>query len=237
MVRKIKVEPSRHPMEAALPYTGQPNPIEQEFRQLAESQGWDVTKRGWPDFICRRNGELMAVEVKGPHDGLSREQYQAISDLRRAGIPTFVWSPDTGFTEVGPPVAESVFSIKATEARIREAAEKANEPTPIRPPITWLFDEQDPATLRLVRGACLGRHSTHKNYPVFGKTGSWCSDLLAATARYSADEIFLLTGLPNREKFDRNIGKIRQWAFEVAHTAIHAQIGLDRYCTQCANAA
>ena len=40
------------------------NREEAEFAAWATSQGWSATKRAWPDFICRRNGEVMCVEVK-----------------------------------------------------------------------------------------------------------------------------------------------------------------------------
>lgn len=68
------------------------NHAEREFARWAESRGWRVTKRGWPDFICRRGGELMCVEVKYS-DGLSWAQQQTATDLAARGIPVFVWRP------------------------------------------------------------------------------------------------------------------------------------------------
>lgn len=227
------------PVQRRTPYypvgsVTRPNVIEQQFRELAEAEGWDVTKRGWPDFLCRRNGELMAVEVKGPHDGLSAEQYEAISDLRRAGIPTFVWSPGEGYTEVGPPVGESVFSIKATLAMVREAAQRGKPRLElVTTPVQWVFDESDPITIQQVRHQCLKSHQNHQKNPVFGKTGSWCSDLLVASQRYSVDKIFAVAGLPDRQKLEGNIYRVKRRAFQYAHEALHREIGVNRSCTEC----
>jgi hypothetical protein len=69
---------------------------ERLFAEWAESQGWDVTKRGWPDFICRRNGEIMAVEVKGGNDDISPEQIDTLDNLSAAGVPTFVYHHGLG---------------------------------------------------------------------------------------------------------------------------------------------
>jgi hypothetical protein len=53
------------------------NRAELLFVEWAEKQGWQVTKRGWPDFICRRGAELMCVEVEDGSDYLSAWQRPA----------------------------------------------------------------------------------------------------------------------------------------------------------------
>lgn len=68
------------------------NQSEDEFAAWARSEGWAVTKQGWPDFICRRGQDIMAVEVKYS-DGLSAYQQQACLLLAAHGIPTYLWSP------------------------------------------------------------------------------------------------------------------------------------------------
>lgn len=105
---RLPLAPTMHPVVA-----------EQQFADWAQSQGWTVSKRGWPDFICRRGDELMAVEVKAGHDGLRPEQIDAIRDLKRAGFPTFLWTPELGLSEVyGTPLTESVPSLLAEIARL-----------------------------------------------------------------------------------------------------------------------
>jgi hypothetical protein len=69
------------------------NRAELLFAEWAEQQGWQVTKRGWPDFICRRGTELMCVEVKDGSDHLSAYQEQTATDLAARGIPVFEWRP------------------------------------------------------------------------------------------------------------------------------------------------
>jgi hypothetical protein len=66
------------------------NSAEAEFADWAIAQGWQVTKRGWPDFICRRGDEIMCVEVKYADD-LSSYQRMAARDLAARGLPVYVW--------------------------------------------------------------------------------------------------------------------------------------------------
>lgn len=40
------------------------NEAEGLFWDEATKAGWVLTKQGWPDFICRRDGEVVLVEVK-----------------------------------------------------------------------------------------------------------------------------------------------------------------------------
>lgn len=40
------------------------NGPEDAFLQMAKEQGWEVTKRGWPDFFCIDSHGMFAVEVK-----------------------------------------------------------------------------------------------------------------------------------------------------------------------------
>jgi hypothetical protein len=80
-----------------------PNLTEEAFAQLAERNGWEVTKRGWPDFLCfGPNDEVIAVEVKprlaDPSKGrmkvLSRYQVRVMDILQAAGVRCFVSDGD-----------------------------------------------------------------------------------------------------------------------------------------------
>ena len=77
------------------------NKAEAECFNLLESKGWTVTKRGWPDFFCVKDGQVCAVEVK-PHkkSNLKRHQIAIMGELSAKGIRCFLWSPDGGFEEV-----------------------------------------------------------------------------------------------------------------------------------------
>jgi hypothetical protein len=210
---------------------------EQAFREMAEAKGWDVTKRGWPDFLCRRNGELMAVEVKGPRDGLSPQQYETISDLRRVGIPTFVWGPDTGFTEVGPPVGESVFMLKAMIAQLREVIDRLRTPRPMidSTVVQWAFAEEDLKTVEAVRVWCLHTHSGHKKRKVLGTSGSWCSDAAILARTHSSDQILAMTGMPNVGMLRKTLEQIHEFMVNWQHERLHRSIGVAQACTGCAH--
>jgi hypothetical protein len=95
-----------------------PVPAELAFALWAEAVGWVVTKRGWPDFICYREKQLMAVEVKAGKDGLRVEQVNALSALNRAGIPTYVWTRESGLRPFPGPIQD--VSLYALEAQFGE---------------------------------------------------------------------------------------------------------------------
>ena len=73
------------------------NITEKAFADLAASRGWEVTKRGWPDFLCfGPDGKVIAVEVKPrTKDGrrlkqLKTEQRRVLDALSQLGVPCFV---------------------------------------------------------------------------------------------------------------------------------------------------
>lgn len=76
---------------------------ESAFVQAAEENNWMVAKRGWPDFICWRNGELICVEVKPKAKSrLKFPQGIVMKLLAKAGIRCYMWNPESGFTRIYP---------------------------------------------------------------------------------------------------------------------------------------
>jgi len=76
------------------------NQTENLFRYKAKMAGWRVTKKGWPDFILRKNGELCFVEVKRDGPEVSSEQKDILLELANHGFPCYVWTPSLGFLKV-----------------------------------------------------------------------------------------------------------------------------------------
>lgn len=74
------------------------NRAEGLLQELLEAEGWEVSKRGWPDFICFKGDQVMIVEVKpkGEH-GLKMAQSRVMKVLAAAGLDVRRWSVDTGF--------------------------------------------------------------------------------------------------------------------------------------------
>jgi len=74
------------------------NKAEEEFAQHARRNGWSVTKRGYPDFICYRGNELMLVEVKpDKRHRLKKDQMKFKGEVGRRGIKVYRWSPDSNW--------------------------------------------------------------------------------------------------------------------------------------------
>lgn len=64
-------------------------------------QGWTVTKRGWPDFFCMKDGEICVVEVKPRATTPIKPNQKVIMDkLKEHGIACFRWDPENGLTEI-----------------------------------------------------------------------------------------------------------------------------------------
>lgn len=76
---------------------------ETQLREKLESEGWKVTHRGWPDFACVRDGEMMFVEVKTYRgEMLKKEQHYILTNLAKLGLNCYKWTPNGGFERVTP---------------------------------------------------------------------------------------------------------------------------------------
>ena len=73
------------------------NPAENECYKLLRSQGWQVTKRGWPDFIAYKKDQVIVVEVKkNSAHSLRQSQWRVFKQLGQAGIPCYKYTPERG---------------------------------------------------------------------------------------------------------------------------------------------
>jgi uncharacterized protein YebE (UPF0316 family) len=72
------------------------NEAERDFSDKARENGFDVTKKGYPDFICYgEKGELFFVEVKTKStQRLKKSQHRLMNALKKHGIKCYKWSPD-----------------------------------------------------------------------------------------------------------------------------------------------
>ena len=89
--RKYNYKPQRRPVNLA----------EAKFFDMMNKKGWELTKRGWPDFACMKDGQLVLVEVK-PKRGhrLKSWQRRIMVELIKCGVKCYRWSPDGGFEPV-----------------------------------------------------------------------------------------------------------------------------------------
>lgn len=71
------------------------NTAERSFAEAAREDGWEVTKRGYPDFICYRGDDVMLVEVKkNANTRLKLSQSRIMNFLAKRGVKCYKWSPD-----------------------------------------------------------------------------------------------------------------------------------------------
>lgn len=77
------------------------NKAELELWNKLECDGWFISKKGWPDFACFKNGDFMAIEgkPKSTHN-LKRAQQRTMNALKWSGVKCLRWSPDGGFEKV-----------------------------------------------------------------------------------------------------------------------------------------
>jgi hypothetical protein len=89
------------------------NEAEAEFYDWAKSRGWQLTRRGWPDFFCWRDGQIALVEVK-PKKGRRLKQHQifVLKALAEAGTEgrgaALGWGLMVGYGFGGAQVVESL---------------------------------------------------------------------------------------------------------------------------------
>lgn len=103
-------EPPRHSEEAVAPESGRgrrpKNLAEGAFWDLATERGWQITKRGWPDYFVQKDGHIIAVEVMPSAGRAPRfDQRQVMAALEAAGIRCFIWSPEGGFRPFKAPAS------------------------------------------------------------------------------------------------------------------------------------
>lgn len=85
-------------MDDPFKWKAPPNETEAECYKLLKDAGWEVTKKGWPDFACFKDGQLVLVEVKPRRsERLKYWQHKIMAELVKHGIDCYRWSPDGGF--------------------------------------------------------------------------------------------------------------------------------------------
>ena len=74
-----------------------------QLREKLEGEGWKVLHKGWPDFACVRNGEMMFVEVKAYRgEMLKKEQHYILTNLAKLGLNCYKWTPQGNFERITP---------------------------------------------------------------------------------------------------------------------------------------
>ena len=92
---------------------------EKQLRNKLEAEGWKVIHKGWPDFACIRDGEMIFVEVKNYRgEMLKEEQHYMLTNLAKLGLNCYKWTPDGEFEQITPSTPMPIIK-KNTEGGIR----------------------------------------------------------------------------------------------------------------------
>jgi len=77
------------------------NPSERLCVETLVRDGWEVTRRGWPDFAAFRGDDFLVAEVKRhSRNTLKRSQLDMMQTLARFGVKCYKFTPDGGFERV-----------------------------------------------------------------------------------------------------------------------------------------
>lgn len=96
MIDSIEGVPTEKKFDVDIEESIPANKMERGLYETLSRQGWDITRRGWPDFACFRNGEFMVVEVKAKKDRqLRKRQLQVMKELANHGIKTYFYYGET----------------------------------------------------------------------------------------------------------------------------------------------
>lgn len=116
------------------------NEAEARLYELMRSEGWEVTKRGWPDFACFKDGKVILVEVKPKRSHrLKFWQHRLLTELVKKGVECYRWNPSEGFVPIQGPTSlptsrepeqkdQSTMEqyLGLVSSRVREASEKGD---------------------------------------------------------------------------------------------------------------
>lgn len=217
---------------------------ERAFAAWARSEGWTVTKRGWPDFMCRRNGQVMAVEVKTGQDVVSADQSETIADLRAAGLPVWIWSPEHGLRlpAMASPLTDGLLAAREEIGRLqaiirdmigaRDALDDLAAELPTHRTIAPQGERPEWALEYLARVSqrCNRMHVGHRRA---GEQYSLCGWLLFLFARGKPEpEIARLAGM-DVERTRRLLATAKEWAHQDLHYRASSQTAYA--CDMCAS--
>lgn len=93
---KYNIKPQKRPKNSA----------EAKFYDWADSKGWIISKKGWPDYACfLPDDRLVLVEVKPRRShNLKVWQHAIMQALSKKGVECYRWTPDGGFEKITVPV-------------------------------------------------------------------------------------------------------------------------------------
>ena len=91
----------RKPQRIPKPHRPQ-NAAEAECYDKLTANGWQVTKKGWPDFFVTKGNKFAVVEVKRRNTHrLKYHQRLVMKLLSSMGIPCYRYDYDNHFTRIG----------------------------------------------------------------------------------------------------------------------------------------
>lgn len=77
-----------------------PTKSEQQLADKMMAEGWEVYRKGYPDFLCRKDDTIIAIEVK-PNTNINLEPHQItmMGLLKSLGVECYRWSPGSEISQ------------------------------------------------------------------------------------------------------------------------------------------
>jgi len=73
------------------------------FLELVTDAGWKVQSRGWPHFLCWKDGDIALAYPLQPGRKLRKTQLFMAYHFSKRGIPVYTWNETQGFMIFDPP--------------------------------------------------------------------------------------------------------------------------------------
>ena len=89
------------------------NPREVALWEQLVADGYEVFRNGYPDIMARKDGKIIAIEVKATaNQSLRQDQLDMMELLMSLGVPCFKWSPDSKLIRIAP--SQSILELRKT---------------------------------------------------------------------------------------------------------------------------
>lgn len=91
----------QNPLEKTKPKKKRRNWAQREFFEVMIPEGWEMSKKAFPDVICRKKDRIIFVCIRNKRSGrVKREQNWLLNYLAQLGADCYIWNPPNVFLKI-----------------------------------------------------------------------------------------------------------------------------------------